>query len=201
MRARRLRTSRMEIVVLPPRAARSVARFHKEFWADHRQWEPYRSAAYFTARVQREILRSESRSHQIVHFWLLAGPDAAALSLPGPEFRGRSILGSLTLSQIVRGPFQSCYLGYKLRPDLYRRGLMSEAVVRVVRFAFDELALHRIEANVMPRNVASHALLTGLGFRDEGIARAYLSIQGRWEDHRHMVLLSTDPPPKKRRPS
>ena len=108
------------------------------------------------------------------------------------------IIGSITLSAIIRGAFESCYLGYKLRPDLYRQGFMREALVEVIDYAFREVHLHRLEANVMPRNQPSAALLRSLGFREEGVSRAYLSIQGRWEDHVHHVLLATDTRPKNR---
>jgi ribosomal-protein-alanine N-acetyltransferase len=105
--------------------------------------------------------------------------------------RPRQILGSVSLSQIVRGPFQACYLGYALGADAQGQGLMSEALTRVVRYAFDDLGLHRIMANYMPHNRRSGNVLRGLGFVVEGYARDYLQIAGRWEDH---VLTSLSNP-------
>jgi ribosomal-protein-alanine N-acetyltransferase len=95
----------------------------------------------------------------------------------------------VTLSSIVYGFFQSCYLGYKMDARYTRRGLMTEALTAVIEHAFTTMGLHRLEANVMPRNEASKGLLVKLGFHDEGIAKRYLQIQGRWEDHTHMVML------------
>jgi ribosomal-protein-alanine N-acetyltransferase len=66
---------------------------------------------------------------------------------------------------------------------------MTEALTAVIEHAFTTMGLHRLEANVMPRNEASKGLLVKLGFHDEGIAKRYLQIQGRWEDHTHMVML------------
>ena len=72
---------------------------------------------------------------------------------------------------------------------------MSEAVRGVVSFAFDELSLHRVEAACLPTNEPSRRLLKGVGFGEEGLARAYLKINGRWEDHLLFAIVSTDPRP------
>lgn len=69
---------------------------------------------------------------------------------------------------------------------------MTEAVEAVVNHAFHELRLHRIEANIMPRNQASLRVVQKLGFQNEGISRKYLQINGKWEDHIHMVLLNEE---------
>ena len=69
---------------------------------------------------------------------------------------------------IQRGSFCSCFLGYKLDKDWLRQGLMSEAVNECVRIAFEELGLHRIEANIMPRNIASLGVVRRCGFVEEG---------------------------------
>lgn len=69
---------------------------------------------------------------------------------------------------------------------------MTEAVEAVVNHAFQELHLHRIEANIMPRNRASLRVVEKLGFRNEGVSREYLKINGKWEDHIHMVLLNEE---------
>ena len=67
---------------------------------------------------------------------------------------------------------------------------MTEAVELITRYAFDHLELHRIEANVMPRNVASLRVLEKNGYINEGISQKYLNINGVWEDHYHMVILN-----------
>lgn len=96
-------------------------------------------------------------------------------------------MGLVGLNNLVRGAFQSCFLGYKLDGGLLRRGYMTEAVEEAVRIAFTVLGLHRIEANIMPRNTASLGVARKAGFQEEGLAVRYLRINGVWEDHIHMV--------------
>ncbi len=95
----------------------------------------------------------------------------------------RRIVGNVNLTQVVRGAFQSCVLGYNLDEREQGHGYMTEAVRATVRFAFSEWHLHRVAANYMPRNTRSAAVLERCGFRIEGTAPAYLRINGRWEDH------------------
>ena len=81
---------------------------------------------------------------------------------------------------------------YKMDKDLLRQGYASEAVLAVVELAFRGLNLHRIEANILPRNAASLALARKCGFREEGLSPKYLRINGVWEDHIHMVRLNEE---------
>jgi ribosomal-protein-alanine N-acetyltransferase len=93
------------------------------------------------------------------------------------------VAGNINLTQVFRGAFQSCILGYNLAEWAQGQGFMTEAVLGVVGFAFGEWDLHRVAANYMPRNERSAAVLRRCGFRVEGLAPAYLMINGRWEDH------------------
>lgn len=92
------------------------------------------------------------------------------------------ILGRITLT-VSRGSFQNAYLGYWCDHGQQRVGLMTECLAVAVAFAFDALALHRIQAAIMPRNSASLRVIEKLAFRREGIAERYLQIAGVWEDH------------------
>lgn len=94
-----------------------------------------------------------------------------------------TMVGQVTLSDVVRGVFQACYLGYSLAAGAQGKGVMTEALRAVIAFAFDDLRLHRIMANYMPRNARSAAVLERLGFTIEGRAKDYLFIAGAWEDH------------------
>ncbi|MHA7966889.1 GNAT family N-acetyltransferase [Paenibacillus sp. CAU 1782] len=94
-----------------------------------------------------------------------------------------ALIGRIELSGIARGPFQNAYLGYFINHEHSGKGLMTEAVYRCIEIAFRELGLHRIQAAVMPVNKASSAVLEKCGFRQEGLARRYLHINGKWEDH------------------
>jgi [ribosomal protein S5]-alanine N-acetyltransferase len=93
------------------------------------------------------------------------------------------IIGRIALTSVTRGPFQSAQLGYWMDAGHLRRGLMSEAVDCAITFAFEQLQLHRIQAAVMPHNLASRRILDKRAFREEGYAERYLRIAGRWEDH------------------
>jgi ribosomal-protein-alanine N-acetyltransferase len=108
------------------------------------------------------------------------------------------VIGNLNLTQVHRGAFQSCVLGYNLAAGDQGRGYMTEAVRGAVAFAFDTWKLHRVAANYMPRNTRSAAVLERCGFKVEGRAPAYLLIDGRWEDHVLTAITNpswTSPPP------
>lgn len=105
---------------------------------------------------------------------------------------GGAIAGVLNLSEIVRGAFQSAFLSYAAVAGHERQGLMSEGLALLLERAFDELALHRLEANIQPANVASIALVRRAGFVCEGASRRYLHIDGDWRDHQHWVILAED---------
>jgi [ribosomal protein S5]-alanine N-acetyltransferase len=100
----------------------------------------------------------------------------------------RTLLGSINLSEIVRGVFQSAYLGYYLGAAFAGQGYMSEALALMLREAFGELRLHRIEANIQPANRASIALVRRAGFQQEGYSPRYLKLGGRWRDHERWAL-------------
>jgi len=93
------------------------------------------------------------------------------------------VIGNLNLTQVHRGAFQSCDLGYNLAAGEQRKGYMTEAVRSALEFAFDTWKLHRVAASYMPRNTRSAAVLQRCGFKIEGRAPEYLLINGRWEDH------------------
>ncbi|HEY6803946.1 MAG TPA: GNAT family protein [Pyrinomonadaceae bacterium] len=99
-----------------------------------------------------------------------------------------AIVGSINLSQIFRGGFQNAYLGYYVGAPHAGRGYATEALQLILRYAFKELKLHRVEANIQPGNVASIALVRRAGFVQEGFSRRYLKIAGRWRDHERWAI-------------
>lgn len=109
-----------------------------------------------------------------------------------------TLIGGLTLGLIRRGVAQACTLGYWMGHRYAGRGHMTEAVRGAVRFAFSDLALHRVEAACLPNNEPSRRLLERVGFQHEGLARAYLKINGNWADHLLYAVLSTDALPGNR---
>jgi [ribosomal protein S5]-alanine N-acetyltransferase len=102
------------------------------------------------------------------------------------------LVGIFTISQIVRGYFQSAYLGYYASARHAGKGLMSESMLLVLDHAFGPLALHRLEANIQPGNAASVALARGAGFRLEGYSPRYLLIGGRWRDHERYAITAEE---------
>ena len=136
-------------------------------------WEPTWAPEALTRRAYRRRMRGQAvdrRIGQSIAFFALRRHDHA-------------LLGGVTISDIRRGVAQTCDLGYWIGKPYAREGYMTEAIGLVLRFAFDELDLHRVTAACLPSNVASQGLLRKMGFSQEGYARAYLRIDGRWQDH------------------
>ena len=104
----------------------------------------------------------------------------------------KPIIGRIALTSVVRGGFQNAYLGYWVDSSHQGRGFATEAVRSVLAFAFGPLGLHRVQAAIMPRNAASLRVIAKLGFREEGLAKDYLSIAGAWEDHLLFARTSSD---------
>lgn len=100
--------------------------------------------------------------------------------------------GEVNLNSIQRGPFQNAYIGYWIDEAQAGNGYTPEAFVTVLRFSFEELHLHRVQAAIVPRNTASRRVVEKLKLRDEGTARRYLEINGVWEDHIRFAITSED---------
>jgi ribosomal-protein-alanine N-acetyltransferase len=120
---------------------------------------------------------------------LVTGPNVSFLAI---ERDSGEIAGVINISQIVMGLFRSAYLGYYAVAGVEGRGLMAEALAQVLDFAFGELGLHRLEANIQPGNARSIALVERLGFRKEGFSPRYLKIDGDWRDHERWAILAED---------
>jgi ribosomal-protein-alanine N-acetyltransferase len=134
---------------------------NREFLAP---FEPIRGEEFFTAAGQLERIESE-------------GSQAFAI------LADDRIAGTVTMSNIVFGPFQSAALGYWVAERLSGRGLATRAVGEVIEVAFGELGLHRLEAATLVDNVPSQRVLEKNSFEPIGIARRYLQVAGEWCDH------------------
>lgn len=99
-----------------------------------------------------------------------------------------AIVGFLNISEIVRGPFKSAFLGYGGVAEFAGQGYMTEALRLVLREAFTTLGLHRLEANIQPGNTSSIALVKRCGFELEGFSPRYLKVGGRWCDHERWAI-------------
>lgn len=102
------------------------------------------------------------------------------------------IVGMANLTQIFLKAFQSCYLGYALGVNFAGKGYMTEAVGLILKHAFNNLKLHRVEANVQPHNLSSINVLKRCGFTKEGFSRKYLKIDDVWCDHERWAIIVED---------
>jgi ribosomal-protein-alanine N-acetyltransferase len=143
-------------------------------------WLPLGTADFYTLNGQQDILEEDlllMKQGLQTRFYLFKKDD-------------EKIVGDFTFGNIARGVLQSCFLGYKLSQKENGKGYMAEALHAGIDYAFDQLMLHRIEANIIPRNKRSIALIENLGFRNEGLSREYLKINGVWEDHHRYAKLN-----------
>ncbi|RFU48869.1 GNAT family N-acetyltransferase [Paraburkholderia sp. DHOC27] len=124
--------------------------------------------------------------------WFARGLTGSTLGLVAREVASNKVVGVINLSEIVAGVFQSAYLGYYGMSEFNRTGLMTEALRTAAAYAFDELGLHRLEANIQPQNIASIALVRRVGFKQEGFSPRYLRIDGAWRDHERWALLADE---------
>jgi [ribosomal protein S5]-alanine N-acetyltransferase len=149
------------------------SRLRREGESFLRPWEPAWSHDHLTRKAFR---------NRVYWAWR-ARDEGRALALFLARREDARLIGAITLDNIRRGPAQSAQVGYWIGPDFARNGYMTEALTAVVHHAFASLDLSRIEAACLPENAASRALLDRTGFRHEGVAEAYLQINGRWRDH------------------
>jgi ribosomal-protein-alanine N-acetyltransferase len=136
-------------------------------------WEPLRNDSFYTLEATQQRLADMTRQMAVgnaLHLYLCQ-PDTGAM------------LGQCSFTNIVRGAFQACHLGFSIDRCSQGQGLMHEALTSAINFVFTHGRLHRIMANYRPENQRSGHLLRRLGFEQEGRARAYLKINGAWADH------------------
>lgn len=146
-----------------------LLRANRDFLAP---WEPVREEEYFTVQGQRAVVREALQRH------------AEGSMLPHVILgEGGAVAGRINLGGIVRSCFQSCGMGYWVDAAHNGRGLATAAVGELVRLAFEELGLHRVQAETLPHNGRSQRVLERNGFVRYGLAPAYLNIAGRWQDH------------------
>ena len=122
--------------------------------------------------------------------WFCNLQSSASLALIARDPESGSIIGVFTFSQIVMKAFRSAYLGYYSMVELAGCGLMTEALKQTVAYGFNEIGLHRIEANIQPENQRSIALVQRAGFQKEGFSPRYLFINGDWRDHERWAIIS-----------
>lgn len=174
-------TERLYLKVLGSAYARRVQNYYQRNRQFLEEWEPARPEGFYTLEYHVQKMHSESigiENGSMLRLWVVKKAD--------PE----KVIGLVGFNNMIRGAFQSCHLGYGLDGEEINKGYMTEAIEKGIEIIFGEYRLHRIEANIMPRNTASIKVVEKLGFYNEGLAYQYLKINGKWEDHIHMVLLN-----------
>jgi ribosomal-protein-alanine N-acetyltransferase len=172
------------LILRPPlqRDFEAWARLRRDSRAFLIPWEPSWSRDHLTLRAYRNRVAWAER--------VIRSGDGLPLFLVARA--GGDLIGGLTLSNIRRQPAQAASLGYWIGAPFARRGLMSEALDAAREHAFGQLDLSRLEAACLPQNVASRRLLERCAFRYEGVAQAYLQINGRWRNHVLYAALRAD---------
>lgn len=176
-----------DVVLRPLRmrdaAAWSELRLTNEEWL--RPWEPTSTEGYRERNTVAafpgllRVLRRQARAGTHLPFAI--------------EFQGR-LVGQLTVGNIVHGAYNGAYLGYWVDARHAGRGICPRAVALAVDHCFGAAGLHRVEANIRPENTASRRVVEKLGFREEGLLRRFLNIDGDYRDHVHYALTVEDVP-------
>jgi len=178
-----MQTSRLIIFNSAEISADKILNFYKknfEFFSPTSPLRPpeFLSLPYWQSQIEKDIL--ERSTDTAYRFWI------SLKQVP------QTILGFTHFTQIFRGPFQACYLGYAIDQNHQNQGYTTEALSFLIQKMFHEHNLHRIMANHLPQNQASARVLEKLGFTVEGRARQYLQINGKWEDHILTSLTNPD---------
>lgn len=157
-----------------------------EYYSDNydylKPWEPRRDKNYcYPAGWQLRLkMIEELHAQGSVRYFIMLDKE------------GDEIIGVMNFSNIIRGDFHACYLGYSLGEKWQGKGFMFEALQTSIRYMFRQQNIHRIMANYMPHNQRSGNLLNRLGFEREGYAKNYLMIDGQWQDHILTALTNPD---------
>ncbi|OTA19562.1 alanine acetyltransferase [Xenorhabdus beddingii] len=166
-------TDRMVVRLVYERDAYRLAEYYAENKDFLKPWEPVRDNSFYQPSGWTNRLNSIAelqRQEATFNFLLL-------------DLDDNEVMGVANFTNIMRGAFHSCYLGYSLGEKWQGQGLMYEALQPAIRYMQRHQKMHRIMANYMPHNHRSGNLLKKLGFEQEGYAKHYLMIDGIWQDH------------------
>ncbi len=174
-------TERLILKIIDKSYVELVIDYYQRNKSFFEEWDAVKNDDFYEKPYQEELLEkelSEIKNKRCLRLWIFNKQNS------------NKIIGTVSFSNIVWGAFLSCHLGYKLDKEEINKGYITEAIQKGIDIIFKEYGLHRIEANIMPKNIRSLRVAEKLGFYNEGLAYKYLKIQGKWEDHVHMVLLN-----------
>ncbi|QYJ86787.1 GNAT family N-acetyltransferase [Shewanella mesophila] len=168
-----IETSRTSLMMLGPNDASLMVEYYCRNKQHLAQWEPKREPDFYGVGHWKAALIESYMMYE-------AG---SALKLVALNKERSEVIGVCNFTNIIGGIFQACNLGYGLSEKYQGQGYMQEILEASIEHMFSKLGLHRIMANYIPTNLRSEALLTRLGFEKEGLAKSYLKINGKWQDH------------------
>ncbi len=168
-----INTENTLVTLLNPKLANSVCEYYVRNKDYLTPWEPTRKASFY------QLPYWEKRAIDSYKTYLAL----ESVQLVALDRNNGKVVAISNFSQIVGGAFQACYLGYSVDETQQGKGIMYEIVNAGLDYVFKELRLHRVMANHLLHNTRSEHLLKRLGFEREGVAKSYLKINGRWQDH------------------
>lgn len=174
-------TQRLILKTLGSEAAPLVLAFYEENKEVFEPWEPLRSKLFYTLPYQKASLTAEANlmaEGKLIRFWVFR------------KGYSEEIIGSVCFQNILREPYHSCVLGYKIAAKHQHQGYAMECIQKGLDIMFQEFHIHRIEAHIMPTNTPSLQLIEKLNFLYEGISYSYAKIRGRWENHKRYCLIN-----------
>lgn len=173
MKRPQLSTDRTHLMLLQPAQAALMQAYYVENWQFLKPWEPTRTDEYYSLAGWQFILRRYNETFEQGRTCNLAALNPA----------NNEVIAVCNFSNIVHGPMQACNLGYSIAQKYQGQGFMFEILSKLIPYIMNYYGLHRVNANYMPNNDRSAALLERLGFEKEGYARSYLQVDGKWQDH------------------
>lgn len=177
-----IQTDRCNITLLTPEQALLMQVYYVENWRFLKPWEPTRSDEYYSHAGWQHILGRYNTSFE----------QGNTLNMAALNLANNEVIGLCNFSGIVHGCMQACNLGYSIAEKYQGQGLMYEILSGAIPYVMRQFELHRVNANHLPHNERSAALLKRLGFEREGYAKSYLKIDGKWQDHVLNALIAKD---------
>ena len=177
------KTNRLFLVQPNVNMASEIVDFYSRNRDFFKDFDPQIPDVFYKVNTHKDIIKrelEEVKYKRMLKFWIYKIEDK------------KRIIGMINFANIYMGAFLSCTVGYKLDEFEQHKGYMTEALKAAIIIVFKELKLHRVEANIMPHNKPSLELAKRLGFEYEGLAKKYLKINGKWEDHVHMTIINDE---------
>ena len=178
-----IETERLSLHTLTTDYADVVLAYYERNAEFFRPWLPQYYEGFFSLKFHEAWLKRDIEE-------MKAGRQLKLFIFEHDDKKCTRIIGDISFSNIILGVFRSCFVGYKMDRQENSKGYMTEALAHAVQYMFEIRQLHRIEANIMPRNLPSQRVVEKLGFEREGLSKSYLKINGAWEDHYRYALIN-----------